>query len=80
MKPATSNLASSWSFPRPSSNPTRRISGCGSGLGELSKIWGLPFNISATAETSDFQFGTQLGFAEAHHKITPRGNVGVAFG
>ena len=34
---------------------------------------GFPFNISATAEASDFKFSTQLGFAKAHHKITPRG-------
>jgi len=34
-------------------------------------LWGF-FNISATAETSDFKFGTQLGFAKIHHKITPR--------
>jgi len=33
-------------------------SGCGPGLGELTKIWGLPFNISATAEAIDFKFGT----------------------
>ena len=25
------------------------------------------------AEASYFKFGTQLGFAKAHHKITPRG-------
>ena len=37
---------------------------------------GLPFNISATAEVSDFKFGTQLGFIKAHHKITPRKIVG----
>jgi len=35
-------------------------------------MWGFPFNISATAEASDLKFGTQLGFAKAHHKITPR--------
>jgi len=29
--------------------------------------------ISATAEASDFKFGTLLGFAKAHHKVTPRG-------
>jgi len=23
------------------------------------------------AEASDFKFGTQLGFAKTHHKITP---------
>ena len=33
---------------------------------------GFPFNISATAEASDFKFGTLLGFAKGHHKITPR--------
>jgi len=40
---------------------------------ELPEIWGFPFNIFATAEASDFEFGKQLGFAKAHHKITPRG-------
>jgi len=35
-----------------------------------------PFNISATAEASDFKFGMQLGFAKAHHKITPREKSG----
>jgi len=36
--------------------------------------------MSATAEASDFIFGTQLGFAKAHHKITPTEKVGVALG
>ena len=36
------------------------------------EIWGFPFNISATAEASDFKFGIQLGFAKAHHKVTRR--------
>ena len=35
-----------------------------------------PFNISATAEASDVKFGTQLGFAKAHNKITPTGKSG----
>ena len=52
--------------------PLEEKVGCGPGLQELSEIWGCPFNISATAETSDFKFGRQLGFAKAHHKITPR--------
>jgi len=39
-------------------------------------MFGFPFNISATAEASDFKFGTQLGFVKAHHKITPRGKSG----
>ena len=40
----------------------------------------LPFDISATAEASEFKFGVQLRFAKSHHKITPREKVGVAFG
>ena len=38
-----------------------------------------PFNIFASAEASDVKFGKQLGFANAHHKIPPRRNVGVAW-
>ena len=70
MKPATSSLACSCGF---SSNPTRIKSGCGPGLRELPEIWDFPFSISGMAEASDFKFGTLLGFAKAHHKITPRG-------
>jgi len=36
--------------------------------------------MSVTDETSDLKFGVQLGFTKAHHKITPRGKVGVALG
>jgi len=32
------------------------------------------------AETREFKFGTQLGFAKAHDKTTPRGQVGMALG
>jgi len=32
------------------------------------------------AEASDFQFGTQLGFAKAHHKSHPEETEGVALG
>jgi len=32
------------------------------------------------AEAKDHKFGTQLGFAKAHHKATFRGKVGVALG
>ena len=49
-------------------------------LGELPEIWGFPFNISATAEASDFKFGTQLRFAKAYHKITTRGKSGSGLG
>jgi len=31
-------------------------------------------------EASDFKFGTQLGFAKAHHKITPIGKIGGGLG
>jgi len=42
--------------------------------------FGVPYNISVTAGARDFKFGTQLGFAKAHHKTTPKGKVGVALG
>ena len=32
------------------------------------------------AEASDFKFGTQLGFAKAHHKITPMEKSGCGLG
>jgi len=47
-------------------------SGYGPRLGELPDFRSSPFNIFATAGASDFKFGRQLGFAKAHHKITPR--------
>jgi len=50
------------------------------GLGKLSEIWGFTFLIFATAEASDFKFGTQLGFAKVHHRITSRGKVAMALG
>jgi len=34
---------------------------CGLGLGELPKILGFPYNISATAEASNFEIGMLLG-------------------
>ena len=76
MKPATSNLASRWGLQR----PTQKKRGCGPGLGKLPKILRFPFDISATAEASDFKFGVQLRFAKAHHKLTPRGKVSVGLG
>jgi len=32
------------------------------------------------AEATDFKFGKQLGFAKAHHKITPIAISGMALG
>jgi len=36
---------------------------------------GFPFNISATTEGSDFKIGRLVGFAKAHHKISPRRKI-----
>jgi len=47
---------------------------------EAPRNFGFPFNISATAKAIDFKFGTQLEFGKAHHKITPKGKVGMALG
>jgi len=47
---------------------------------EAPRILSFPFNISATAEDRDFRFDTQLGFAKAHHKITPRKKSGGVLG
>ena len=41
---------------------------------------GFPFNICTMAEDSDFKFGTRLGFAKAHHKITLGGKSGRGLG
>jgi len=46
----------------------------------IPNIWGFAFNIYTMAEASDFKFDTQLGFANAHHKITPIEKVGMALG
>ena len=36
----------------------------------------VPYNISATDGASDFKFGSRLGFAKDHHKITFSGKSG----
>jgi len=38
-------------------------------------MWIFPFNITASAEVSDFTFGIQLGFAKAHYIMIPRGKT-----
>jgi len=73
-----------WVCQGPLSNSTRRkvsvymLVANRSALGQLPEICGFLFNISTTADASDFKFGTQLGFAKAHHQITPIGKVGMA--
>jgi len=52
----------------------------GLGLGELPIILWFYFNIYTMAEARDFKFGTQLVFAKAYRKTTPRGQLGVASG
>jgi len=37
---------------------------------------GFPVNISATTEGSDFKIDRLVGFAKAHHKISPKGKRG----
>jgi len=61
-------------------NHTQRKSGPGPKLGELPKFFRFPFDISAKTEDSDFKTGRLVGFAKAHHKVTPRGKVSVALG
>jgi len=39
---------------------------------EAPQNFGFSYNIFANGWASDFKFGAQLGFAEAHHKITRR--------
>jgi len=79
MKPATLNLACSSGVPSPSSNPTRK-KGVRPWARGVPQNLGLSFNITATAEASDFKFGTQLEFAKARHKIIPRGKSGHELG
>jgi len=59
-------------LPRPIIKLHPEESGHGLGLGELPKIVGFPYNISAMAGASDFKFGMQLEFAKAYDKITRR--------
>jgi len=49
-------------------------------LRKVPKISGFFYNIFAKARASYFKFGAQLGFAKAHHKITPEEKVGIALG
>ena len=76
MKPATSNLDCSCGLPRPIIKSHKKKSGCCPGLGKLPEIRGFPFNISSTAEASDFKFSIQFGFFTTHHKITPKKKSG----
>ena len=78
MKIATSNLACSWGLLRPIIKSHYKKKWVWPRDRGVPENLGVPFNISATAEASGFKFGTQLGFANVDHKITPRGKVAVA--
>jgi len=73
-------LARSWGLPSSIIKSRQKKKWVWLGAKGVPEIWGFPFNISVMAEASDFKFGTQLGFAKTHHKITPREKVEVAFG
>jgi len=60
--------------------PLEEKVGVALGRGELPEIWGFLFNISATAEASDFKFGMQLGLPMPIIKSHPEEKVGVALG
>jgi len=80
LKLATSNFACRWGLPSSiiKSHPEEKWAWPWT-RGTFQNL-GFTFNISATAEASNFQFCMRLGSAKAHHKITPRGKVGVALG
>jgi len=69
---ASLNLVDSLDLPRPiiKSHPDEKWGW--PRAREPHRNFGFPYYISATAGASDFQFGTQLLFAKAHHKITHR--------
>ena len=71
-------MARSWGFPRPIIKLHAEET-VGMALQGSRKYWGFPFNIYTMAEVSDFEFGTQLGFA-SHHKITSIGKSGHGLG
>jgi len=61
MKPATSSLASSLGLPSPIIKSYQNKKWMWPWAMGAPQNFGVPFNISATAEASDFKFGTQLG-------------------
>jgi len=77
LKQATSNLARTWGLSGPIIKLYPEKSGRCPVQGKLPKIWRFPFNVYAVAEASDFKFGKQLAFAEAHHKIQPKRKNGL---
>jgi len=49
-------------FPKAHHQLPPKKRGRGPGQGELSKIWGFPFNIYAMTESIDFKFRSQFGW------------------
>jgi len=51
------------------------------GYGSSPKFWGSTSIFTQwQVESRDFKFGTQLRFAKARRKTTPKGKVGLALG
>ena len=77
MKLAPSKFSKRWGLPRLITKSHAEEKWAWPWARELPKNLEFPFNITATAVTSDFKFGVQIGFAKGHHKITPREKMGV---
>jgi len=78
LKLSTSNLVHSLGLPRPIIKSNREKKWAWPwARGTPPKFW-VSYNISVTAEGSDFKFGTQLTFAKNHNKIKRMSKGGVA--
>jgi len=76
MKPATSNLACSWRGLAEAHHQIASEEKAHHIIVRRGKskpqILGFPYNISGTAEASNFIIGTLLRFAKAHHEVPHR--------
>ena len=72
MNPVTSNLSSPWGLPWPIVKSHETEKWAWPWAMEAAQNLCFPFSIFVTTEDSDFKFGTHIGFAKGHHKITPR--------
>ena len=68
---STFKIEKRWNLPRPIIKSHQKKKWVWPWARGAPKILEFDFNISATAEASDFKFGVQLGFAKGRHKITP---------
>ena len=68
MKPATSNLARHWGFPRPIIISHQKKKWLWPWARVAPHYLGSTFNSSVTAGANDFKFDAQLAAPNAHHK------------